>query len=95
MQMPSVSVFMNLPENKCNATSLDFVPQESYHEKLRFVRLSRGFSFLYSHLDPRSSFGICSGTHVHWMYGPGGHAHQVYRADYCDSSDFAPYGFSY
>lgn len=35
--VPSVEAFMNLAENRCNATILDFVPQEIYYEKLQLV----------------------------------------------------------
>jgi nucleobase transporter 1/2 len=39
--VPSVEAFMNLAENRCNATISDFVPQETYYEKLQLVSYSK------------------------------------------------------
>lgn len=36
--VPSVEAFMNLAENRCNATVLDYVPQEVYYEKLQLIQ---------------------------------------------------------
>jgi hypothetical protein len=50
--VPSVAVFMNLAENKCNATSLDFVPEEIYQGKLQLIQ----GSLLLSALVPMCRF---------------------------------------
>ncbi|CAI2354469.1 unnamed protein product [Caenorhabditis sp. 36 PRJEB53466] len=36
--VPSVQGFMSLPENACNATEHDFVPQEEYYRKLALIQ---------------------------------------------------------
>lgn len=36
--VPSVAAFMKLPENRCNATAFDFVPESSYYEKLQLIQ---------------------------------------------------------
>lgn len=89
--IPSVHAFMQLPEQLCNATTNDYVPQEVYEGKMALVGNYYKYPLIVLEkiTDPRLSTSLFIHPNVNWFLRASWAFNEVYRSYNCESVDLA------